>query len=175
MNRSTTTRPTRASSALSALGAVALALLAGCAGYSPGPLGPGATEAQVRERMGAPTTQTARPGGGQRLDYGRGPYGKHTYRVELDTAGRVTAIQQLLTERNFDALRVGTNLAGVRDQLGPPSETRVGWRGLGEVWSYRLESPFCRWFQVWLVDGRVREAGYAIDPVCDDVKRPGDG
>jgi hypothetical protein len=169
MNRSTTTARTPASIVCSAL---LPALLAGCAGYAPGDLKPGTPEAALRERMGAPTDRVALPGGGQRLEYARGPYGAHTYRVELDGAGRVTGWRQLLTESAFDALPVGAPSAEVRDRLGRPSQVRVGWRGVGEVWSYRYEwLNLCRWFQVWLVDGRVREAGYATDPLCDE-KRP---
>lgn len=173
MSRSTTTPPTRASNASSAA-AVAALLLAGCVGYGPGDLKPGQPEADVRARMGEPTLQSRLPDGGKRLDYGRGPYGKHTYRVEIDPLGRIRQIEQLLTERNFDALPLGVGAAEVSERLGPPSERRVGWRGVGEVWSYRFESPFCRWFQVWLVDGRVREAGYNIDPACDEAPRRDD-
>lgn len=171
MSPSTTTRPTRASSAHSAAVVFGL-LVAGCAGYSPGPLAAGASEADVVARMGTPTDRAARPGGGTRLEYARGPFGKHTYRIEVDAAGRVQAVSQILTEANFEALPIGAPLPEVRERLGRPSETRVGWRGVGEVWSYRYEwLNVCRWFQVWLVDGRVREAAYATDPTCDE-RRP---
>jgi hypothetical protein len=167
MSRSTTTAPTRAFSVCSAL-----LLTAGCAGYSPGDLQAGTPEAAVRARMGTPTGTAALPVGGKRLEYARGPYGKHTYRIELDGAGRVSGWEQILTEANFDALPIGATTADVRERLGRPSQVRTGWRGVGEVWSYRYEwLNVCRWFQVWLVEARVREAGYAPDPHCDE-KRP---
>lgn len=176
MSRSTTTLPTRASSAhrpmsraLSAAGV--MLVLAGCAGYSPGNMQTGASEAEVRSRMGEPTGRAALPGGGTRIEYARGPMGKHTYMVELDASGRVRGWEQVLTEANFESIPIGAPQADVRWRLGRPSETRVGWRGVGEVWSYRYESLFCRWFQVWLVDGSVREAAYAIDPMCDEHRR----
>jgi hypothetical protein len=169
MSRYTTTRRTRASSALS-LTALAISAL-GCAGYGPGNLQSGATQAQISAQMGEPRERRALADGGTRLDYARGPMGRHTYRLELDAAGHLRAIAQLLTEPNFDGLPLDVPAADVRDRLGPPSETRVGWRGVGEVWSYRYESLFCRWFQVWLVDGRVREAAYATDPACDEARR----
>ncbi len=169
MSRFTTTAPTRASSVISTV-----LLVAGCAGYGPGDLKPGQTEADVRARMGEPTDRVVSPGG-SRLEYARGPYGKHTYRIELDASGRVRSVNQLLTERNFEAVRPGDTKADVRDRLGRPAETRVGWRGVGEVWSYRYDYRIdCRWFQVWLVDDRVREASYATDPVCEE-KRPAIG
>jgi len=169
MNRSTITALTRASSALS----VAL-LLAACASYGPGNLQSGATEAQIRERMGEPAERVALAGGGTRLDYARGPMGKHTYRIELDAAGRLASVRQLLNESNFDALPLDVPALEVRNRLGPPSEHQVGWRGVGEVWFYRYESPFCRWFLVWLVDGRVREMAYTEDPMCAEPRRQND-
>jgi hypothetical protein len=167
MSRSTTTARTLAFSVCSAL-----LLIAGCAGYAPGRDAVGTTEAVLRARMGTPTDEVALPGGGKQLEYARGPYGKHTYRVDLDAAGRVTGWDQLLTEANFESLPLGVPAAEVRERLGRPSELRVGWRGLGEVWSYRYEwFNLCRWFQVWLVDGRVHEAGYAPDLTCGEGRR----
>jgi hypothetical protein len=167
MSRFTITAPTRASSVLSAA-----LLLVGCAGYGPGNLAPGQTEADVRARMGDPTDRVSLPSGGSRLEYARGPMGAHTYRVELDAAGRVQRVSQVLTEANFESLRPGQPKAVVRDLLGRPSEQRVGWRGVGEVWSYRYDYRVeCRWFQVWLVEDRVREASYASDPMCDERRK----
>jgi hypothetical protein len=166
VSEGTTTALTRASSALSAL-----LLVAGCAGYGPGNLAPGQTEADVRARMGEPTDKMSLPSGGSRLEYARGPMGAHTYRIELDASGRVQSVSQVLTEANFAAVRRGESEADVRDRLGRPSEQRVGWRGVGEVWSYRYDHRIeCRWFQVWLVEERVREASYAVDPNCDEKR-----
>ncbi len=170
MSRSTTTRPTPASSAARLVVTLAAAL-AGCAGYSPGNLRVHATDAELRARMGEPTGRNVLPNGSSQVEYARGPMGKHTYMIELDAAGRVQGWQQVLTEANFEAVAIAAPQAHVRRQLGTPSETRVGWRGVGEVWSYRYESLFCRWFQVWLVQGQVREASYAVDPACDDRRR----
>ena len=179
MSRSTITAPTRASSARSpaarASSALGVALfLVSCAGYGPGDLKPGASESQIRERMGVPTERLALAGGGTRLDFARGPMGRHTYRIELDAAGRMSGVRQLLNEPNFDALPLDVPAAEVRNQLGPPSERHVGWRGVGEVWSYRYDGLFCRWFRVWLVDGRVREAAYSEDPMCAEPRRQDD-
>jgi hypothetical protein len=166
MSRFTITLPTRASSVLSAA-----LLLAACAGYGPGDLKPGQSETEVRARMGEPTDRSTLPNGGTRLEYARGPMGAHTYRIELDAAGRVQSVTQILTEANFATVRRGESKADVRDQLGRPAEQRTGWRGLGEVWSYRYDYRFeCRWFQVWLVEDKVREASYAVDPNCDEKR-----
>jgi hypothetical protein len=165
-SKGTTAAPARASSALSAL-----LLIGGCAGYGPGDLQAGAAEADVIARMGAPTDRVARPDGSRRLEYARGPMGKHTWRIEVDAAGRVRAVDQLMTEANFESVVPGATRDDVRERLGRAGERSVGWRGVGEVWSYRYESLFCRWFQVWLVDGRVREAAFAEDPMCAEPRR----
>ena len=166
MNRFTTMLRMRALSVLSAA-----LLIAGCAGYGPGDLKPGQAEADVRARMGEPTDRASLPNGGSRLDYARGPMGGHTYRIDLDASGRVQTVQQILTEANFETVRPGQARADVRERLGRPSEQRVGWRGVGEVWSYRYDYRFqCRWFQVWLVEERVREGAYAPDPICDEKR-----
>ena len=159
----------RASSAIG----VAL-VVASCAGYSPGDIRAGASESDVRARMGEPTGRYALPDGGSKVEYARGPMGKHTYMIDVDAAGRVRGWEQVLTEPRFDAVAIAEPQAEVRQQLGRPSETRVGWRGVGQVWSYRYESLFCRWFQVWLVEGRVREAAYATDPMCEEARREND-
>jgi hypothetical protein len=170
MSRFTIIRRTLASSVTSG----AAALLAACAAgsYGPGSLAAGQTEADARARLGEPTVRTALPDGGARLDFARGPYGRHTWRVEVGAGGSIRSVSQLLTETNFGAVRPGWSRQQVQDRLGPPSETRTGWRGLGDVASYRYEwLSLCRWFQVWYVDDRVREAGYAPDPECDERRK----
>lgn len=173
MSRFTTTPPTRALSARSSAILFAAALV-GCAGYSPGDLRPGQLESDVRARMGEPTGRYPAADGGSKLEFARGPMGKHTYMVDVDAAGRVRGWEQVLTEARFDAVAIAAPQVDVRLQLGRPSETRTGWRGVGEVWSYRYESLFCRWFRVWIVDGRVREASYDTDPMCDEPRREHD-
>jgi hypothetical protein len=173
MSRFTTTVPTPRSNVRSSavLTLAASTLLAACTTYGPGNLRAGQSEADVRARLGEPTERASLPGGGTRLDFARGPFGQHTYRVELDATGRIASIGQLLTEANFATVRPNMAAAEARERLGRPSETRGGWRGVGEVWSYRYESTFCKWFQVWVVNDRVREAAYADDPVCDEKRR----
>jgi hypothetical protein len=167
MNRFTTIRPTRASSASSCAAALLCSGLAGCVSYSPSAISVGDTQATVVQAMGQPTGRHALPNGQQRLEFARGPLGKHTYMVTVDAQARVAAIEQVLTEATFAGIQPGMPAAQVRSVLGQPSQLRIGWRGVGEVWSYRYEATFCQWFQVWLVDGTVREAAYAPDPLCD--------
>ncbi len=174
VSEGTITVPTRASSARSVgVRLLAALLLAACGTYGPGKLQPGQSEADARAELGEPTTRSPLPNGGARLDYARGPMGRHTWRVELDGTGKVASISQLLTEQNFESLRAGDTRDAVVDRLGPATNVHVGWRGVGTVWLYRYETPppYCRLFSVWLVEERVREASYVHDPRCDDRDR----
>jgi hypothetical protein len=162
----TTTAPMRTSSALRALLLLPL-LMAACTGYSPSAVKTGDSEASIVAQMGPPTGRYTLSNGQQRLEYARGPYGKHTYMLTLDAGGRLQANEQVLTERRFATIQPGMPAQQVRTELGTPAQSRVGWRGVGQVWSYRYDATFCQWFQVWLVDSVVREAAYAPDPLCD--------
>jgi hypothetical protein len=148
--------------------AIALALaVAGCTGYGPRGVNVGDSAQAVAERMGPPTGRYALPQGGTRLEYARGPFGKHTYMVDVDAQGRVVRWTQVLTEPNFETVQPGMAQDDVLVTLGRPSDRRGGgWQG-GEVWSYRYEAVFCQWFQVSVKDGRVTSAGYGPDPLCD--------
>jgi hypothetical protein len=147
-----------------------LLVLCACAGYGTAGLKPGQTPQEVAALMGPPTGRHAAPDGAQRLEYARGPYGKHTYMIDLDADGRVQRWQQVLTEANFNAIVAGMPRAQVLSLLGRPSNRRPGgWQG-GEIWSWRYDSPFCQWFQVTMPDdGKVRDTGYGADPVCEDL------
>lgn len=149
------------------LSALAVAGLAACTAYAPSNLPPGATRQQVLEQLGPPTGRDALPEGGERLEFARGPYGKHTYRVTLDAAGRVTGWEQVLTEDRFNQIRDGMPAEDALALVGRPSERRAGgWQG-GEVWSWRYETVVCQWFQISVIDGRVRAPAYGPDPLCE--------
>jgi hypothetical protein len=152
--------------------AVASALLASCAGYGPGSVRPGQSADEVARAMGQPTGRYTLPQGGTRLEYARGPFGKHTYMVDLDAQGRVQRWQQVLTENNFGGVRAGWTQDELLLALGRPAERRSGGRQGGEVWSYRYDAVFCQWFQVSVKGGRVTDMAYGPDPLCD-VDHPG--
>ena len=147
---------------------VALAT-AGCVGYGPQGLSRGAPEQAVVQRMGPPTGVYPRPEGGRRLEFARGPMGRHTFMVDLDPGGRVLQWEQVLTEARFNALQAGLSRQEVLYRLGRPSHEMHIPRRHERVWSYRYESPFCQWFQVSLDTrtDRVTQTGYNVDPLCD--------
>jgi hypothetical protein len=143
-------------------------LVAGCAGYVPTSALMGQGGDAVAGELGPPTARYALPDGSTRLEYAHGPYGKHTYMIDLDAAGRVVRIEQVLTERHFESVQPGDARKSVLLLLGRPSEVGRIWRG-AELWQYRYEAPICRWFVITLEPdgGGVRDAGYVPDPACD--------
>jgi hypothetical protein len=150
----------------------AAAVLSACSGYAPPAQFTGATRDEVVARLGPPETQR-QVDGGTRLEFPRGPYGRHTYFVYLDGAGRVTRSEQVLTEANFTQINPGMTQEQVRQRLGRPGEVRGLARSRGQVWSYRYENPFCQWFQVEIAEDQVvRSAGYGEPPECNKRDEP---
>jgi hypothetical protein len=147
------------------------ALLVGCASYVPPSTLIGQSADAVAGALGPPSGRYTLPDGTTRLEYAHGPYGKHTYMIDLDASGRVARIEQVLTERNFEAIRPGDSRMSVLQRLGRPSEVRRIWRG-AELWQYRYEAMFCLWFVITLEPdgGGVRDAGYVPDPACDNER-----
>lgn len=143
-------------------------LAAGCAFMNPLATPAGTPAADITAKFGPPTGEYALPGGGKRVEYARGPFGKQTWMFDLDPAGRLAHTSQVLTEVNFNAIRAGMGRDEVLAAIGRPGETsRLGWQNR-TLWSYRYETPFCQWFQVGIdASGKVADSGYGPDPVCD--------
>lgn len=145
-------------------------LLSGCASYGPSGLAAGVGEAQVIERMGAPTARYPQADGGERLEFARGPMGRHTYMLDFDAGNRLLRWDQVLTEQNFLDLKIGMSRDEVLQRIGHPSQVRYLSRQQHQLWSYRYETPFCVWFQVSLdTSNKVAELGHNIDPQCDNL------
>lgn len=141
--------------------------LSGCAaGFSPARL-VGQTDREVGQRLGVPTGRHALPDGGTRLEFATGPFGRHTWMLDLDAQGRVARSEQVLGEQQFSQVRDGMTRDELLRLIGRPGETRHGGRAGGEVWNWRFPTNDCLWFELGMIDGRVRAPGYAIDPRCD--------
>lgn len=151
---------------LSALSAACL--ISACTAYGPNSLAPGTGLEAATRAMGAPTGEFTLPGGGRRLEFARGPFGKHTYMLDFDAQGRLLRWEQVLVEERFNAIRSGIDAAELRAQLGRASEQYVvGWHEKQTVWAYRYETPFCQWFQVGVnAQGKVVDTAYGPDPLC---------
>ena len=150
---------------------IAALLLAGCAGFGPATVRPGHTESAVLAVSGHPTARHAMPDGGTRLEYATGPYGRTTWMIDVDAAGRVSAARQVLQEGFLMGLQgrlPGMPRAELLRTIGSPGERRGGGRQRGEVWSWRYATNDCLWFQVSVGDdGLARDGTFGIDPRCD--------
>jgi hypothetical protein len=148
--------------------------LPGCAGYAPPGALIGMDRSAVITQMG-PADRERPIDGSNRLEFPRGPYGKHTWFVYFDAAGRASRAEQVLTEQNFTRINAGMAQDEVLALLGRPGEVQLLGRSRGAVWSYRYENNDCRWFQIELsLERQVRSAGYGEPPECNKADRSGD-
>ncbi|WP_332744687.1 hypothetical protein [Hydrogenophaga sp.] len=144
----------------------AVSVLTACSGYAPPNQVTGVTRDEILARMGPPETQR-QVEGGTRLEFPRGPYGRHTWFVYLDANGRATRVEQVLTETNFNRILPGMRQDEARQIVGRAGEVQGLARSRGVVWSYRYDNPFCRWFQIEIAeDQTVRSAGFGEPPEC---------
>lgn len=150
------------------LAVAALGGLCACASLQPPLARPGQTEAEVLATMGAPTGRYALDSGEQRIEYAKGPYGRETWMVDLDAAGRVKSVEQVLTPQRFAQVRHGMSRDALLRLLGRPAD-RAGEYMNRQTWSWRYETYDCLWLRVTLsAEGRVvGGASYLPDPRCD--------
>jgi hypothetical protein len=135
--------------------------LGACASYGPGDLRVGQTRAEVTQSLGPNTGQYTLADGSTRLEFARGPFGRHTWMVDLDASGRVAQWEQVLDEWHFQNVLPGQKQDEVLRAIGRPSE-RVGMMRNGQIWSWRYPNNDCLWFQAsFNAEGVLLSAGYA--------------
>jgi outer membrane protein assembly factor BamE (lipoprotein component of BamABCDE complex) len=95
------------------------------------------TEADVRERFGAPEAVWDGEDGAQVYEYNRQPAGYQNYQITIGADGKMSALRQVLTPRNFADVVPGMPMEAVRRMLGKPMkittfdlkrETHYDWR-----------------------------------------------
>ncbi len=143
-------------------------LLGACAtSYAPSADIIGLCPEQVIARLGPPFPPPADLDGVRRLDFPRGPFGKHTYIVQFDANGRAERFTQVLDEKNFARIKPDMSTEEVREVIGVSRDTFVLGRDRGFVWNYRYITPLCQWFQIeFTKEGKVRSSGYGLPPEC---------
>lgn len=138
-----------------------LLLAVGCAA----PLQTGATREQAIARYGTPSRVVALPSG-TRLQYSRQPSAQSALMVDLDAAGRVVAVNEVMNPRGFERVVVNQSTrADVERELGPPAVIdHVGsWNG--DILNYRWrDAGFDMLFHVYLDPGNVvRRTGQGME------------
>ncbi len=78
------------------------------------------TEADVRQRFGAPEAVWDGPDGAQIYEYNRQPAGHVNYMITVGADGKMSALRQVLTPQNFARIQPGMPMEDVRRQLGKP-------------------------------------------------------
>ncbi len=102
------------------------------------------TEEDVRKSAGKPETVRQEADGGKRLEYPRGPMGANTYFVTMDAAGKVQAVDQVLTAQNIAKIVPGMSKDEVRRILGKPTQISHFALKKEDVWSWRWQEEITR-------------------------------
>jgi hypothetical protein len=148
------------------------AALAACASLrSAGTLPPGTPIAEARQTLGGASGEYALAGGGTRLEFRQGSFGRETYMLDFDASGRLVSSRQVLTPQTFATIQPGMTQDDVLVRIGRPAFVfPVGWQH-SQVWSYRFGGldGDCVVFQVSISNATrtVTEAGPNTDPACD--------
>lgn len=124
------------------------------------------SEADVRQRFGAPEHIWDAPDGGRVFEYNRQPEGTTNYMITIGLDGKMSALRQVLTPDNFARVQTGMPMEAVRRMLGKPMkqstyalkhETEWDWRYMDPPQQRRIFSV------VFDRDLRVVRTGSALD------------
>lgn len=114
-------------------------VLAACAGnpYNAERVPLGASRQEVLARLGPPT-RTVAMAGGERLQYSLQPSGQFAWMVDLDAAGKVTRVHQVLNTLDFNRIVPGHWTADdVEREFGPPARIERVRSWDGPILTYR--------------------------------------
>lgn len=78
------------------------------------------TEADVKKRFGEPEAVWDGPDGVRIFEYNRQPAGYQNYMISIGPDGKMAALRQVLTPRNFAQIQPGMPMEAVRRMLGRP-------------------------------------------------------
>lgn len=135
--------------------------LAGCSVFPISSVKPGMSREEVTAVMGAPTAVVTLQQG-TRLQYSGQPGGQFAFMVDLDAAGRVASVRQVLTEKDFERITPGRwTEADVLREFGRPALVgRVAsWNG--DILTYRWYGLQDMFYWVYLDGGRVVQKAHA--------------
>lgn len=138
-------------------------LMTGCALT---PVQPGMSQAEVLKIYGSPT-RTVSLNSGTRLQYSTEPAGQSVVMVDLDAAGKVVNVRQVMTLAEFSKIEAGKwTRQDVEREFGRPAtlDRVASWPG--EIMTYRwlANNIYDMYFWVYL-DGRdvVQRTGQGME------------
>lgn len=136
-------------------------LVAGCAAQ----LLPGATRDEAVARYGTPSRVVALPSG-TRLQYSGQPAAQSAIMVDLDAAGRVLSVREVMNPENFARVVVGQwTREHVERELGRPATVDHVSSWSGDIMAYRWrDAGFDMFFWVYLDSSNtVRRTGQGME------------
>jgi len=157
--------------ALAGLGAV---LLAGCA-QPWQQFQQGEDESTIVAKLGTPREVYDLPNGGKRLMWPTQPMGETTTTADIDGAGKIVNVRQVLQPNEFYKAQIGTwTKSDVLVNFGRPVETSYFPLMKREVWTYRyLEDNV--WYMMYSFyfddQGVLRTTQKTPDPLHDPDRR----
>lgn len=111
------------------------ALLVGCA---LAPLKPGMSRDEVISRRGSPSAIVPLAGGGSRLQYSGQPAGQFADMVDVDAAGKVVAVRQVLAPAEFARIELGKwTRQDVEREFGRPAKIDRVYSWPEDIMTYR--------------------------------------
>lgn len=147
---------------VSSLAAAAL-LMAGCVFT---PVQPGMSRDQVLASYGTPT-RIVPVGSGMRLQYSRQPAGQSVVMVDLDAAGKVVAVREVMNLQEFSRVEPGKwTREDVEREFGPPARVDRVASWPGDIMNYRWRENNIQdmYFWVYLDAGnRVQRTGQGME------------
>lgn len=159
---------------LSAAFACAAVLLAGCA--QPWQrFQPGEDQSALVARLGPPREVYDLPNGGKRLMWPTQPFGEVTTAADIDPAGKVITVRQVLQPNEFYKAQIGEwTKRDVLVNFGRPMETSYFPLMKREVWTYRYMEDNV-WYLLYSFyfdnDGVLRQMQKTPDPLHDPDRR----
>jgi len=126
-----------------------------------------ATEADVRQQFGDPSTIIEKADGSKLMEYPRQPEGSTNYLITIGTDGKMSSLRQLLTPANFAKVQPGLGRDEVRKLLGKPAKThRFALKPDEEIWDWRfIDSGVPKVFSVTFgADAKVTSSAVGNDP-----------
>jgi hypothetical protein len=124
--------------------AAAAVLVSGCAAIGLARLEPGkSTEADVRQVLGAPARVYSLPGGARQLAFPQGPAGTQTYMAYVTPDGRLSRVDQVLSDEHLQRIVPGSTTSEQLERLiGPPWRT-IAFPNLRQVaWDYVIDDAW---------------------------------
>jgi hypothetical protein len=131
-----------------ALACLGTLLLAGCA-QPWQQFQQGEDESAIVARLGAPREVYELPNGGKRLMWPTQPMGETTTAADIDGAGKIVTVRQVLQDNEFYRAQIGTwTRSDVLANFGRPEDTSYFSLMKREVWTYRyMESNV--WYMMY--------------------------